>query len=656
MTGIKPRAVYAVDRHAGMRMRVCYAVVFCVVLPALLVAWAALMPMALPAVHEPWLGAGLTLVGVGLLVGGMWALWTRGGGLPMNVAPPPRFVSTGVYALSSHPIYLGFCLACLGVSLWFASAAGLWVICPLVVAGCFALVWGYERHDLLARFEGAYQRYEPLLSLPPAGDTAPTLKQRLGVYLVVLAPWLGLYELLALVPPSPHALSTALDFERDWPVWQWAELIYGSTYLGVLLVPLLVQPRTTLRRFAVDGLWGTAIGIFCFVVLPLTFAPRPFEPQSFAGHLLAFERQCDPAIVNACPSFHGFWALLVATTLAPRSRRWAIASWLWAIAVILSCVATAMHGVVDMLAALALFLLVRNLGDFYRMALHACEHLANSYRFWRVGPIRIINHAAWSFAAGAVGVLLIGYLAGPSCLPAVILVAMASLIGAMLWAQFIEGSPRLLRPFGYYGAIVGGVLGCLGAWLLGTSPWLILAATAAAAPAIQAIGRVRCLVQGCCHGKQSSELVGLRVHNRSSRVCVLAHLDGLPIHPTQFYSILGNLIAGGLLLRLYLAGCSQNIIVGLYLAMAGLSRFVEESYRGEPQTRKWHGLPEYQWLAILSVLIGCILLAIPMSSPVPLPEASPALPWAATLIGCVTAIMMSVDFPDSNRRFARLTG
>jgi prolipoprotein diacylglyceryltransferase len=296
------------------------------------------------------------------------------------------------------------------------------------------------------------------------------------------------------------------------------------------------------------------------------------------------------------------------------------------------------------------------MGDLYRIALHACEHLANSYRFWRFGPIRVVNHAIWSFAAGAVGVLLIGYLAGPSHLPAVILVAMTSLIGAMLWAQLLEGSPRLLRPFGYYGAIVGGVLGCMGAWLLGTSPWLILAATSAAAPAIQAIGRVRCLVQGCCHGKPSSGSTGLRVSNPSSRVCVLGHLGGVPIHPTQLYSILGNLVVSTLLLRLYLAGCSQNIIVGLYLAMAGLSRFVEESYRGEPQTRKWFGLPEYQWLAILSLLSGCILLAIPLSRPVPVPEGSIALLWVAAMIGCVTAVLMSVDFPDSQRRFARLTG
>ncbi|MFR1412002.1 MAG: methyltransferase [Akkermansia sp.] len=58
--------------------------------------------------------------------------------------PFPRFVSSGFYGLVPHPIYVGFCLACAGISLWTGSPR-LYVMTPLAVMGCLAIVWGYER-------------------------------------------------------------------------------------------------------------------------------------------------------------------------------------------------------------------------------------------------------------------------------------------------------------------------------------------------------------------------------------------------------------------------------------------------------------------------------------------------------------------------------
>jgi hypothetical protein len=34
----------------------------------------------------------------------------------------------------------------------------------------------------------------------------------------------------------------------------------------------------------------------------------------------------------------------------------------------------------------------------------------------------------------------------------------------------------------------------------------------------------------------------------------------------------------------------------MYLILSGVLRFMEEAYRGEPQTRRLAGLPIYQWL------------------------------------------------------------
>ena len=316
----------------------------------------------------------------------------------MNIAPPTHLVSTGIYAISSHPIYLGFCLACAGFSFAFASAAGLWVITPLVSAGCLALVWGYERHDLLARFGPGYLAYRPLLALPAPATVPgqkPTLRDRLSIYLTVILPWLALYELTALIPVSSNAKTTFLPFEQHLPVLTWTELVYASAYLGTLLTPLLINRQDTLRRFALEGRWGTLIGIWCFIVFPFIAPAKPFPLNSFAGQLLNLERSMDPSWGNALPSFHGFWALLCASMLAKRSRLWACLGWTWALAIIISCLTTGMHSLLDMAGGIALFLLVRNLPWLYARMLKVSEHLTNSYHYWRIGPIRIISHAIW---------------------------------------------------------------------------------------------------------------------------------------------------------------------------------------------------------------------------------------------------------------------
>jgi len=50
-----------------------------------------------------------------------------------NAFPPPRYVSSGVYGLFSHPIYLGFSLVCIGAAIAAGSASGS--LCPFAPAG-----------------------------------------------------------------------------------------------------------------------------------------------------------------------------------------------------------------------------------------------------------------------------------------------------------------------------------------------------------------------------------------------------------------------------------------------------------------------------------------------------------------------------------------
>jgi len=229
------------------------------------------------------------------------------------------------------------------------------------------------------------------------------------------------------------------------------------------------------------------------------------------------------------------------------------------------------------------------------------------------------------------------------------------IIGAGLWAQFIEGSPKLLRPYGYYGGLIGGVLGCiLFSLVFPIDLFVILGAFAMAAPWIQAIGRLRCLVQGCCHGKPSDESIGIRFTHPLSRVNKISGLKGVALHPTQLYSICCNIISGLILARLYSIGMPAVFITGIYLILNGLGRFVEESFRGEAQTPYWKGMRIYQWIAIVNITAGAVFTTIPHTRVLSFEPNYASLVYAL-VIGILVTFASGVDFPESNRRFARLT-
>jgi phosphatidylglycerol:prolipoprotein diacylglycerol transferase len=129
---------------------------------------------------------------------------------------------------------------------------------------------------------------------------------------------------------------------------------------------------------------------------------------------------------------------------------------------------------------------------------------------------------------------------------------------------------------------------------------------------------------------------------------------GVPIHPTQLYSILSNVMPGALLLRLWSWHCPLSVIGGVYGLGSGFARFAEEAYRGEPQTRIVWDLRLYQWLAALSVVSGAALttMAWPPAQGFTLTRAGCA--WAA-IYALAAGVALSVDFPGNDRPFARLT-
>lgn len=644
---------------AGLLARVLYGLLFVVLVPLGLWLWAVrLAPVVpLPAVHAPLTGAGVSVAGLALLLLGIADLLRRGRGLPMNAFPPPRFVRAGVFRWLRNPIYVGFGLLVTGVAVGTGSAAGLWVVAPVTALSMLALVWGYERHDLVARF-GPSALDPPLLSLPRGGEAAPTASARAAVYVWVLLPWLVIYELVQALGRAPDAFSLALPVERTWPVIQWTEAVYVSAYVFVPLAPLVARSARGLRRFAVAGLVATIVVSLCWLVVPVVATNRAFEPTGVWGRLLAFE-QATSAGVAAFPAFHVLWALLVADLWADNTHAtgrtwWAVTGWAWAVAIAVSTLTTGMHTAPEFAAASVLFVVVRDPDAALEGLRRVTERIANSWREWRVGPVRLINYGLYAAAAAGTGVLLAGTALGTHPW-AVAWVGACILVGAGTWAQWLEGSSRLLRPFGWYGGVVGAVIGTLTATLAGVPLLPLMASYACAAPFIQIWGRLRCLVNGCCHGGPAQAALGIRYGHRRSRVTRLAGLADQPLHPTPLYSITANLVIGLALLRLRALGAADVLVLGLYLILSGIARFVEESYRAEPQTRILGGLHIYQWLAIVQAAAGIVTTILPaMPRAAGFVAPSPALLIAAAGMALLAGAALGVDFPRSNRPYSRL--
>lgn len=290
------------------------------------------------------------------------------------------------------------------------------------------------------------------------------------------------------------------------------------------------------------------------------------------------------------------------------------------------------------------------------LAVRLATRIANSWTAVRLGPVRIINYAAYAALAAAGGTLVFELAApGPSAAMAALIVA-ATVLGGGVWGKLLESTGRLARPFGYFGAFLGGVLGVFVASLIWDVPVLMLGACVAlAATWTQAVGRLRCLVQGCCHGRAVPCGEGVRYRRAESRAVALAGLRDQPLYPTPVFSIYANLFAAVLLVRLYLAHQDASALLAAYLAIAGLSRFAEEGFRGEATVRRWRGMTMYQWLA-LGQLAAAAAVGL-MASP-PLPALAPLTPleWLVALLAALGAgFAMGADFPDLDAPLARLT-
>jgi phosphatidylglycerol:prolipoprotein diacylglycerol transferase len=165
-----------------------------------------------------------------------------------------------------------------------------------------------------------------------------------------------------------------------------------------------------------------------------------------------------------------------------------------------------------------------------------------------------------------------------------------------------------LRAAGVYqGGLVLALI--VAAWYIRSQhlPWLTTFDVFAPGIAVgHAIGRLGCLCAGCCWGIPTHVPWAITFRNQQAWQTTGVPL-GIPLHPTQLYEALAEAVIFAVLLRRIRRPHAAGAIIGLYLILYSVSRFLIEFYRFHEQPTEL-GLSLTQWMSIGLLLAGVWIL------------------------------------------------
>ncbi len=194
-----------------------------------------------------------------------------------------------------------------------------------------------------------------------------------------------------------------------------------------------------------------------------------------------------------------------------------------------------------------------------------------------------------------------------------------ALVGAKLLLVLVE-LPRYLRHpadllgvFRAGGVFLGGLLAAIAAAIVLFNRYRLRFFETAdvVAPSIslgQAIGRIGCLMAGCCWGGRCDLPWAITYTDPRAHANVGTPL-GIPLHPFPVYAMIFNLTLYGVLAWLYRKGLAAGRVFASYLMLYGAGRFLLEFTRGDAERGfVFHGtLSTSQFIGLLLVATGAAI-------------------------------------------------
>jgi phosphatidylglycerol:prolipoprotein diacylglycerol transferase len=195
----------------------------------------------------------------------------------------------------------------------------------------------------------------------------------------------------------------------------------------------------------------------------------------------------------------------------------------------------------------------------------------------------------------------------------------AALVGAKLMLiatdfSYFMSHPRelfsLVRAGGvFYGGLIGAFV--VGLWLVGRYKLPVWKTADIYAPGValgHVVGRLGCLMAGCCYGRQTDVAWGITFTSPVAAENAGTPL-GVPLHPTQLYDAGAELLILVLLLVFERRGRPfPGRTFWLYILLYAISRFIVEIYRGDPRGTVF-GLSTSQFVSVVTLPIALVMLA-----------------------------------------------
>ncbi len=120
-----------------------------------------------------------------------------------------------------------------------------------------------------------------------------------------------------------------------------------------------------------------------------------------------------------------------------------------------------------------------------------------------------------------------------------------------------------------------------------------------------AIGRIGCFLAGCCHGKPTDSIFGMRFPSPFADLTARF----LYVHPVQLYESGGVIVIFLILLFMHRRQSLPGVITGSYLIAYGTLRFILEFFRGDGDRGELALLSTSQWISIGFLAAGIMLIA-----------------------------------------------
>ena len=188
-------------------------------------------------------------------------------------------------------------------------------------------------------------------------------------------------------------------------------------------------------------------------------------------------------------------------------------------------------------------------------------------------------------------------LAGASILYALVTYSLAE-----IWQFIITGNTAPLRGLVYYGGFIGGFFGAIiGIKVAKVSLIEVERTVVPLLPLGHAIGRIGCVLSGCCIGMQ---------YDGPFAIYYPFIADGHGRFPVQILEAVVNVGLCFILLQFSKHKRSPFVVISLYCVLYGISRFLLELLRGDSIRGIAYGLSTSQWISIALITLGVCYLII----------------------------------------------